>query len=120
MITEEPIPAHLQGPLHELNEALGQLRTTRIRASQIEIPDESLTAEELAASVDNPNAPPEIRAIATAVHKGRSTWDEVLEMGVATAVERFRVPAAPESGRPAPVDEEDEDFSETTVLRSGW
>lgn len=119
-MTTDPIPPHLQGPIHNLNDALGRLRTTRIRASQIEIPDEDPpSAQELADAVDRPDAPPQLRAVAAAVHDGRTSWEAILEMGVAAAVERFpRQPVA--AKQVEPTDDELEDFSEMTIMREGW
>lgn len=120
---EDQIPPFLQGAMRGLDEALGRLRTTRIRASQLEVPDvEPPDPRELAEAAKQPGAPPQLQNLATAVAAGRTTWEKIIEMGVANAVVEFEAPA-PEpvrSRRPGPSDDEIDDFSESTLMRRDW
>lgn len=100
-----------------LSEALGQLRTTRIRASRIEIPDvKPPEPEELAEAAAQPDALPQLKALAAAVDAGTMTWEQIIERGVAQSVTDLENPPADDKSM-----DDDEYFSQPKVTDNrGW
>lgn len=71
-------PPHLEGVLRRFDDEVAALRTTVIRASQIEIPEmPALDPSELERAAAAPDAPEHLRAVARAVDEGRTSWAEL-------------------------------------------
>ena len=73
-------PPHLQSALRRFDDAVGTLRSTVIRASELPLPPiPAPDPAELARAAVAPDAPEHLRAVARAVREGRTTWAEVAE-----------------------------------------
>lgn len=76
------LPAHLASAMRNLEEAAAHMRTQAIRASQLEVPRIELPdAAAIEQAATRPDAPDELRAVASAVRAGRVTWAEIAAGG---------------------------------------
>lgn len=75
----DDIPPQLRPALSQFQDALGALRTTRLRASQLTVPPMELPDPKLLErAATRPDAPAQLKALARAVAEGRTTWAEAL------------------------------------------
>jgi hypothetical protein len=128
--------SQLHDAMRRFDDALADVETRRIRASQRILPTvPELDPRQLAEVVSRRGAPAELAAVADAVKAGRATWADVAagrscgvpEVEALLATGKQRVLAAladpesiPSEDKPvaAPlVDDEDEDLSAVTYLR---
>lgn len=74
------VPPHMEAAMRSFDDALSSFRTRMARVEQLEMPEsERVGPEDLARAAARPDAPPQLKAVATAVAEGRCTWDDVLK-----------------------------------------
>ncbi|TCP57454.1 hypothetical protein EV191_1011409 [Tamaricihabitans halophyticus] len=134
----EPVPAALQSALGRLQEVAAAIDTKLIRATELPEPEfGQIDHDGVARFAVSRDAPPEMRAVATAVAQGRTNWPEVLngdaqdlpevrelqaasfrklDEELARQLEEQSTPEPRAISRPSGEDEED-DFSTHTYLR---
>lgn len=125
----EELSPRSQAALANVDASLAELRTRRIRAAQLALPEIPIAGpEDFAAAAKAADAAPELRAVARAVAQGRVTWQDVADgridaapeirdlvaAGSARAVEAERETERP-ARRPRAAADED-DFSQTTFM----
>ncbi len=72
------IPEHLRPALARFQDAIGTLRTTRLRAEQLVVPPlDPPDPRLLEQAASRPDAPEQLKAVLRAVREGRTSWAEV-------------------------------------------
>lgn len=137
----DDVPDYLRAELNRLDDSVAELDTIIARANELPLPEiEPVDPDIMAAAAADPNAAPELRAVARAVAEGRTSWAEVSATGGATDMPEVRdlraagaqltlraLEERQEAERPAaaapprrpvrrPADDEEEDFSNDSIF----